>query len=96
MSVQGGLCLGEVSVQGDPPCTVKSGRHESYWNAFLMMWFFRKFGKIVSWRPPLLRVGATMENPGSAPGKTCGKIGSTSHGLLMYPAEVIESVFSST
>ena len=37
---RGGLCPGGLYpagylCQGDPPHTVKSGRYESYWNAFL-------------------------------------------------------------
>ena len=42
---RGGLCLGEVSVQGgicqgDHPRIVKSGRYASYWNAFLFVTYF--------------------------------------------------------
>ena len=34
----GGMSLsGGVSVQGDPPNTIKSRRYASYWNAFLFL-----------------------------------------------------------
>ena len=34
-SLSGGSLSSRVSLSGRPPHTVKSGRYESYWNAFL-------------------------------------------------------------
>ena len=49
VSVQGGLCPGEVSVQGvsvretpqtETPRTVASGRYASYWNVLLVPLYY--------------------------------------------------------